>query len=97
MTLAQITGRTFVLPYVANTDTDDRGTSIFQGNRVAPWGLNPKFDTIFEPEEIKKCYPDVEFVNSMEDIHVGDDILGIYFVYPGDRDRDFKNIVPGGK
>jgi len=96
MSLAQITGREFVLPYVQNTDTTDRGTSIFKGNKIEPWGENPKFGTIFEPDEVRKCYPEVTIHDSMDDVEVGDDVIGIYFVYPGDRDRDFKNIVPGG-
>lgn len=33
ISLAQITGRTFILPYVQNTDTNDRGTSIFKVNK----------------------------------------------------------------
>ena len=97
MAVAQITGREFVLPYVQNTDTKDLGTSIFKGNRHEPWGENPRFGTIFEPDEVRKCYPELTIHDAMDEVEIGDDVLGVYFVYPGDRDRDFKNIVPGGE
>lgn len=45
---------------------------------------------------MRKCYPNVSIMNSIEDVEVGDDVVGIYFVYPGDRDRFFKQLLPGG-
>ena len=70
---------------------------LLTGNRFEPWGENPKFGSIFEVEEVRKCYQNLTIHESMEQVPIGGDVLGVYFIYPGDRDRDFKNIVPKGQ
>lgn len=95
MLLANATGRQFVLPYIANpsniTNTNSRkfDASVFKGNKVNPWGDNPDFSTIFEPNEFRKCFPKLTVHDSLANVTVGDDIIGIFFNYPNDRQHPF--------
>lgn len=95
MQLAEATGREFVLPYIANpnniSDTADAkfDASVFKGNKVNPWGDNPDFSQIFEPDEYRKCFPDLTVHDTLADTTVGDDVVGIFFNYPNERQRRF--------
>ena len=87
--LAQITGRDFVLPYVANTQNDRKDYSVFKGNKANPYGDNHDFSSIFNVNEARKCFPAVKMYSRLEDVDVGKDVIGIYFSYPNARSHPF--------
>ena len=95
--LAQITGRDFVLPYVANTQNDRDDYSVFKGNKANPYGDNHAFSSIFEVDEVRKCFPRVKMYSQLEDVDVGEDVIGIYFSYPNAKSHPFTKSLKRSK